>query len=355
MSSPQGHSDVSSLGNGTEKGVVVKSNDFVKAKLDWTTVEHRITLAMIAQLRKEDSEFDYQRVKLKDVIELSGGTSQDLYSRGEEICDKLLDQKIKIRDENEDRQREYRAYNLMSACKYVEGSGTIRAKFNPDMRPFLLELKRRFTMYRLQFAMRLSTPYSIRLYEMMKMRQDLRFVKMPIQDLRESLSVEHKYERFTDLKKHILEPARKEIKEKCDIYFTYRVERDGRTPVGINFMIHANEDVQPTVEELPDQEEQAEEIAERKQSQAHGASKPDEGDGQPDLFNPPEETPQFDATTLFQQELTQEELRQVSDSQLDQLRDEARRLAEQNNPSRSESVLVIETYRNMKQAWEERN
>ena len=331
---------------------MVKSNDFVKAKLDWTTVEHRITLAMIAQLRKEDAEFDYQRVQLKDVIELSGAKSQDLYSRGEEICDKLLDQKIKIREESEDGKREYRGYNLMSACKYVEGSGIIRAKFNPDMRPFLLELKRRFTMYRLQFAMRLSTPYSIRLYELIKMRQDLRFVKMAIQELRETLSVEHKYERFTDLKKHILEPARKEIKEKCDVYFTYRVERDGRTPVGINFMIHSNEEVQPTVEELPDRKEQAEEIAERKASQQQAPASSRQGNSQPDLFSSPEESPRLDATSLFQQELTQEELQQISDKQLNQLREKARHLAEQNNPNRGESVLVIETYRNMKQAWE---
>lgn len=335
-------------------GVVVKSNDFVKAKLDWTTVEHRITLTMISQLRKEDAEFDYQRIRLRDVIELSGTKSQDLYSRGEEICDKLLDQKIKIREETEDGQKEYRGYNLMSACKYVEGSGVIRAKFNPDMRPFLLELKRRFTMYRLQFVMRLSTPYAIRLYELIKMRQDLRFVKISIQDLRKTLSVEHKYERFTDLKKHILEPARKEIKEKCDVYFTYRVERDGRSPVSINFMIHANEEVQTTVDELPDQQEQAEEIAERKQSQSFGAAGADPDGNQPDLFSAPEESPQFDATALFQQELSQEELQAVSDSQLNQLRDEARRLAEQNNPDRSESVLVIETYRNMIQAWQQR-
>ena len=355
MTSQQGHSSVPSFGDGAKKGVVVKSNDFVKAKLDWTTVEHRITLAMIAQLRKEDAEFDYQKVRLKDVIELSGGKSQDLYSRGEEICDKLLDQKLKIREENEDGQREYRGYNLMSACKYIEGSGIIRAKFNPDMRPFLLELKRRFTMYRLQFAMRLSTPYAIRLYELIKMRQDLRFVKMSIQELRETLSVEHKYERFTDLKKHILEPARKEVKKKCDVYFTYRVERDGRTPVAINFMIHSNEEVQPTVEELPDQEEQAEEIAERKQSQQQAPVSSSQGNSQPDLFSSPEERPRLDATSLFQQELTQEELQQISDRELNQLREKARRLAEQNNPGRGESVLVIETYRNMKRAWEKRD
>lgn len=335
--------------SGHRPGVVVKSNDFVKAKLDWTTIEHRITLAMIAQLQKDDSDFDYQRIGLRKIIELSGTNSNDLYSRAEEICQKLLDQKIQIREETDDGERKYRGYNLMSACEYVEGSGYIRAKFNPDMRPFLLELKRRFTMYRLQFVMRLSTPYAIRLYEMMKMRQDLRFVRMSVEELRETLSVEHKYERFTDLKKHVLEPARKEVKGKCDVYFTYRVKRDGRTPVSINFMIHPNEEVEPTVENLPDQKEQAAEIAERREDPVDTAA-----GSQADLFNGAEEEPNLDATALFQQDLSQEELGQIGDRELEKLHEQAREVAENNNPDRSESVLVSETYRNMKRAWEDR-
>jgi len=345
-----------SLGSasGRQSGVVVKSNDLVKAKLEWTTIEHRIILTMISQLRKEDSEFNYQKVRLKELIERSGSKSNDLYSRAEEICDKLLDQKVKIRGKTDDGEREYRGYNLMSACKYVEGSGAIRAKFNPDMRPFLLELKRRFTMYRLQFVMRLSSPYAIRLYEIIKMRQDLRFVRMTIEELRETLSVEHKYDRFTDLKKHILEPARKEIKDKCDVYFTYRVQRDGRTPVGINFMIHPNEEVEPTVEELPDEEEQAEEIAERKDERQEEEVSTVDTEGQTSLFTDSEDSgPRLDATALFQQDLSQEELSNITDKELEQLHDQAREVAEDNNPNRSESILVIETYRTMKKKWSE--
>lgn len=332
-------------------GVVVKSNDFVRAKLDWTTIEHRITLAMIAQLRKEDSEFGYQSIRLRDIIELSGSKSNDLYSRAREISEKLLDQKVRIREETEEGDREYRGYNLMSACKYVEGSGVIRAKFNPDMRPFLLELKRRFTMYRLQFVMRLSTPYAIRLYEITKMRQDLRFIRMSIEELRERLSVEHKYKRFTDLKKHILEPARMEIREKCDVYFTYRVKREGRTPVGINFMIHPNEDVQPTVEDLPDREEQAAEIAERMDGSPNIPVEDEAGDPASQAGRSKED-PRLDATALFQQDLSQEELGQITDKELERLHSQARENAEDKNPNRSESVLVSETYRNMKRAWE---
>ena len=342
-----------------QQELVVKSNDLVRAKIDWTTVEHRVTLKLVSQLRKDDKEFSYQTVRIKDVIQLSGSKSNDLYSRAEEICEKLLGQKIRVRERTPSGNRKYKGYNLMSACEYVEGSGRIRAKFNPDMRPFLLELKRRFTMYRLQFVMQLSTPYAIRFYEIIKMREDLRFVRIPIEELREILCVENKYERFTDLKKYVIEPARKEIKDKCDVYFTYRVEREGRTPKRVNLMIHPNDDIDPPV------------VPQLENSTKASEEKSDVGPSDPGRFAPgaeestagkqgglfvneePQSPPKLDARVLFLQDLSQEELSHLSDAEIDRIHERAKKNAENNNPGSGKTVLVSETFRDMRRIWKE--
>lgn len=328
--------------------LVVKSNDFIRAKTDWTTVEHRITLKLIAQLRKEDKEFSYQTIRIKDIIELSGSRSNDLYSRAEEICEKLLDQKIRIKEKTPTGERKYKGFNLMSACEYVEGSGRIRAKFNPDMRPFLLELKRRFTMFKLQFVMRLSSPYAIRFYEIIKMREDLRFVRVSIDELREILCVEHKYTRFTDLKKYVIEPSRQEIKAKCDVYFTYRVERKGRTPVAVNIMIHPNEDVEPPV--IP-------EIMQRLEGADDDAAARQEAPSAQvvGLFIDEDEPEplQLNARVLFLQDLSQDELATLTDTQIDQLYAKAEKQASKDNPDSGNAVRVMETFRRMKRIWKD--
>jgi hypothetical protein len=63
-----------------------------------------------------------------------------------------------------------------------------------------------------------------------------------VEELREVLCCEHTYERFSDFRRHVLERARTEIAETCDTYYTYVVERDGRTPKWVRFLIHRREE-----------------------------------------------------------------------------------------------------------------
>lgn len=341
-----------------QEDLVVKSNRFITAKYDWSPLEHRIIAMMIAQLKKDDESFAVQRVWIRDVRELSNTESKDLYHRGEEICQKLLSQKIEVKSINENGKRQYEGYNLLSTCKYVEGSGHILAKFNDDMRPFLLELKRRFTMYQLQYVMQLRSQYSIRLYENLKMREDLRFYRLNIPDLRELLSIEHKYTgSFSQVKAKVLEPAREEIKEKADIYFTYHVERDGRTPVAINFMIHANEDVEPVMS--PDEirrfenglwEGQPSEVLESTSSKVSAASLRDEDGSRSKRESRP---PRMDGYELFLKDRTQEELTSVSDTKLQELRERATAMAEEQHPGASASYLAGTVHRIMERLWKE--
>src|SRR6056297_806598 len=163
--------------------MVVKANDLVRAKANWTRLEHRVVGMMISQLDKEDEAFTPQRIYIKDLMELSGTDYGALYERAEAICSKLLKQEVYIRDEV-DGKRRYRGYSPIVMCEYVEGDGCIVAQFNEAMKPFLLQLKKRFTMYRLQNFMQLTSQHSMRMYELLKMRSDLRHLRITVDELR---------------------------------------------------------------------------------------------------------------------------------------------------------------------------
>jgi len=218
--------------------IVVKANQLIRGRINWTKLEHRVVAMLVAQLKREDDAFEMQRVHISDLMDMSQTSSRDIYNRAEEVCRKLLNQKVHVRTRTEDGRRMYQGYNCLSTCRYVEGSGYIEAKFNDDMKPFLLQLKRQFTMYRLQNFMQLSSQHSMRMYELIKMREGLRHLCLSVEELREVLCCEHTYERFSDFRRHVLERARTEIKDTCDTYYTYTVERDGRTPVRVRFLIH---------------------------------------------------------------------------------------------------------------------
>ncbi len=291
---------------------VVKSNRLVQSQMNWTKLEHRVVAMLIAQLKKDDQKFEEQRVYIKDIADLSGRSGKSLYNQAEEICQKLLDQKIHVRRQTEDGRRRYKGYNCMSSCEYIEGSGYIEAKFNDDMRPLLLRLKKRFTQYNLKCFMRLSSQHSMRIYELLKMREDLRFLRIKIEELREILSCEHSYGRFADFKRWVLEKAREELKEKTDIYFNYKVERDGQTPVRVNFVIKRNE-----TENTGDDRARLIESEENEDDEDLGV---DEGKS--------EGSPTFNVFAMVLDELSQSELNDYSEKEIRQAIDEAQKQTE---------------------------
>lgn len=281
--------------------MVVKANDLVRAKANWTRLEHRVVGMMISQLDKKDEAFAPQKIYIKDLMELSGTEYGALYERAEAICSKLLKQEVYIRDEV-DGKRRYRGYSPIVMCEYVEGDGCIVAQFNEAMKPFLLQLKKRFTMYRLQNFMRLTSQHSMRMYELLKMRSDLRHLRITIEEFRAILSCEHSYSRFSDFKRKVIDKSQEEIADKTDISFKYQVERQGQTPTHIRFIIEDENEDQPRVSRSPDPT-----------PPTNGGDK-----SQKELSTNSEEisAPKIDIYALILDELTQEELDECSEERI---------------------------------------
>jgi len=306
---------------------VVKHNDLVKARSNLSKIEHRVIAMLIAQLDREDESFDLQRIHIRDIIEKSGSSSQDLYSRGKEICQRLLNQQIHIQTEEDNGQRVYEGYNALDKIRYAEGDGYIEARFNDSMKPFLLELKRRFTIYQLEAFMQLGSRYSMRVYELLKMREDLRWLRMRVEDLRKLLSCEDKYSRFGDFRRRVIERAQSEINETTDISFTYKVEREGQSPVRVNFMIEPGSEARPEIEPVrPEPDEGPQEV---------GVSANESGS----------EEIQFNLYAMVLSELSQGRLSELSEEEIREAIQVGKERAGASNGSRSSAVLASEAVR----------
>ncbi|MEL6613271.1 MAG: replication initiation protein, partial [Bacteroidota bacterium] len=217
---------------------VVKANTLINARYDWTMLQQRMVLMMIAQLDMHDEDFGIQRVDVADLVDRSGLSGKAYYERAAEAAHVLLDQKIYVRVED----GRWRGYNLLS---YVEAHpGHVLARFNPDMRPFLLQLKRRFTRYMLDNVMRFQSPYSVRIYEMAMQFADLGHRTIRLDDLREVLGVDEKYPRFYDFKRRVLDQATKEIGRYTDIVVTYDITRKGRKPTHVKLYVRPKTDTE---------------------------------------------------------------------------------------------------------------
>jgi plasmid replication initiation protein len=129
---------------------------------------------------------------------------------------------------------------LFGYIRYLDHSGLISARFSEYARPYLLQLERQFTSWRMEQTIPLSTGYAIRHYMLGKMiqRKERRNSQtFAIDDYRFRLKLEEKYSQFSDLKRRVIDPAIEEVNEQTDVSMSVTVERVGRTPTGLTFTV----------------------------------------------------------------------------------------------------------------------
>jgi len=240
-----------------EEEIVVKANELVMSKLNWTTREYRVFVAHVSQISREAEGLEEVSVRLQDLCELSDIETENLYGEIEDIADRLTGKKIRV-EKGQRGERVGGFFNVYSSCKYREQTGEIIGRFTQEIRPFLYDLSERFTMYYRRHALSMRSTYSMRFYEILKRYEHRGEFKLEVSELRKIFGLEEKYDRFVDLRRRVIDKAQSELDERSDVTFEYFVEREGRTPVVLHFDIEKTgsepEPVEPVDDRLPDAE-----------------------------------------------------------------------------------------------------
>lgn len=109
---------------------------------------------------------------------------------------------------------------------------------HPELKPYILDIKQRYTKYFFKSITGLNSIYSMRLYELLKQYEFRNSRSFNLEDLRFLLNItEGKYAKYTDFKKRVLLSSQKELQEKTDITFDFEEIRERRKVVRIDFKI----------------------------------------------------------------------------------------------------------------------
>ncbi|ODA15794.1 replication initiation protein [Geobacillus thermoleovorans] len=211
---------------------VTKSNALIEANYKLSTLEQKIILYLISQIHKDDDDFKMYKLPIQEFSELLGYRGSPKYTELREITKNLMRKVLEIREGQKLKQMSWVSY-----VEYDAHSGYVSLAFDPRLKPYLLQLKREFTTYRLKNVMELKSSYSIRMYELLKRWQYMGEVVIHLDDLRMMVGVGDKYSEYHNFKKRVLTPANKEISEKTDITFVYKEIREKRKVVALRFQI----------------------------------------------------------------------------------------------------------------------
>jgi plasmid replication initiation protein len=220
------------------KHLVVKSNKLIEAKYKLTLNEQRLILLLISLIKPEDEEFKKYLINLNDLKELLNIKTNNFNTVIKETIDNLITKLIVIKEEDGELRTAW-----LSQAKYFYNKGCVSLSFAPDLKPYLLQLKKHFTAYHLTNVFQFKSNYSIRIYELLlkeynfHRRQKNLFI-FKLSELKEQLGIKTiEYNQIVHFKSRILNPAYEELKEKSDLYFEYECIKTGRAITDIQFAI----------------------------------------------------------------------------------------------------------------------
>jgi hypothetical protein len=199
--------------------IIKKDNRLIQARYRVGLHEQRILYAVLGTIRVDDKGFDTYTIDLRQLAQLHGITaSNDLYRQMQEAAEQLLVTIVDISMGNRVRKTTWLNY-----VEYVAGEAELKVTIHEKLKPYLLQLKANFTQYQLAAVANFRNSYSIRFYELLKMRQNMGkggqfFIQYSILELKELLAIPlTEYKKTDDLKKRVIDPALKEIDTQTDL------------------------------------------------------------------------------------------------------------------------------------------
>ncbi|MGE1043867.1 replication initiation protein [Bacillus wiedmannii] len=217
-----------------ESNIVSKSNNLIEANSRLNLVEQKMLLCLASNIEPSDQDFKTYTFPIKQFHDLLGLSGSTKYTELSKITKELLSKVIEIRIREKLIQ-----VSWISSAIYNRNMGTIDLRFDPLLKPFLLELSNKFTSYRLANVIKLKSTYAIRIYELLKQYEHIKKRTISLENLRYYLDAIDVYPNYANFKQRVLNPSQKELNQKTDISFEFEEVKLGRKVQKIRFIIHS--------------------------------------------------------------------------------------------------------------------
>lgn len=219
-----------------------KANDLVqKTRYQLSLQENKILLYIISKISENDKELNQYNLSLKEFCEVCELQSKGSYTQIKKIAKGMRDKSFWMEDE---KGGEFTIGWLQRV--YINNQkGTIELTLDESLKPYLLNMKKKFTKYKYLYVMAMKSSYSMRIYELLKSYQNIGGVIFTVEELKAKLGIEKgKLSRWFNFKAKALEVALEEINFLTDITVLYDVIKQGREVHEVRFRVFKKNQIQ---------------------------------------------------------------------------------------------------------------
>ncbi len=220
--------------------LITQSNKLIESKYNLNITEQRLILAMISMISPEDEDFREYNIRVSELSRVLNLKDKNIYSAVKEITKNILGKVIQIK-----KPKGILQVNWISSASYDDDSGIVTLKFDPNLKPYLLNIKENYTSTKFGITAKFKSFNTSRIYMLAKQYQKIGERTVLITFLKDLFP---QYDSYKDIKRRILTAAHKEICENSDIIFKIKENKIGRK---VKEVIFYDIRSQPYSQELP--------------------------------------------------------------------------------------------------------
>jgi plasmid replication initiation protein len=218
--------------------IAIQHNNLVEAKYSMTLQQKRIMIWLVSQIKPDDIDFKEHTLSIKELIEICQLSGESSYKEIRNITFSLIEKGIRIIDITDPINKREIQVSWLSSADYYQGK--VKLSFSPKLKPYLLQLKEKFTAINVIDLMQFKSIHAIRIYELLKQYQDIGERTLTINEIKECCGVTGKLTKYHDFEQKILLISQREINKKSDIHFEFERIKPSRKIEGIKFIISKN-------------------------------------------------------------------------------------------------------------------
>ena len=202
---------------------IKQHNTITSGRYDFSACQLDILFMLLASLDESDEVSKQYHIRVKD-IELITGRKWN-YQQLREGTEDMMSRVFEIQ-----MPQGLRQIVLFTTVQYLDGTGSFYMKINEDARPYFFDLKNNFTLLELKSVLSCTSKHAKRLYSLACQWRGTGGHTYNIGEFKEMLGLKdpkgkekEQYTQIGELKKYVLDIAKKQINEHTDIVFDYEL------------------------------------------------------------------------------------------------------------------------------------
>ena len=217
----------------TKRNHARQSHLIINAKYGLSVREINMILTLLTAIDKDDKDFKDYIFTLSDFKDKTDITMTT--NNLNQVIKGLMSKPLEIKVSNTN----WKMFNWFSYFEF--NNGVITCRFDKALKPYLLDLKKRFVTNDLKMLLRMRSSYSKRMYLLLKEYSKIGSRTFNVEELQEILKVPKSHqERYSKFKSDVLKRAETDINKFTDLEVKLSEKKRAKRVVEITYTIKKN-------------------------------------------------------------------------------------------------------------------